>query len=215
MKKLIAAALLALSCQSQAQYLDPKGLLPVVREFMGNQTLEQAFPCGDVAVLDAFRMSCEYEPIEGGMITTCMDIDDPKGIQVQRSVYNCQPDAVSFLIDLDGSSTDLTRSEFTQANGNAAEAFLAKVANFSGYLNSVATIDLVENTTYILGRDTDHPLEVPAINISGEIGAPGLTTFPFLITVIRDVPGVAQVVRFRMNDVTWFRVSGFTQAVGR
>jgi hypothetical protein len=37
---------------------------------------------------------------------------------------------------------------------------------------------------------------------------PGLEGYPFSITLVKELPPVAQVVRFRMDNTSWFKVDG-------
>lgn len=211
--KIFLASLLLCSSYVSAEILDPNNLLPQVRAFLGSQTLSQAYACGDSADMDVFRISCEYFRQEDGVTgAVCTDVANPAGARINRLVYNCTPGSVSFLIDLTGDSTDLTSAQFEAGFGNVAETFLEDAGVFSGYLKAVPTITAVENTNYTLGRSTGNPYQVPALNIIGRLGEPGYESYPFVVTVIQNVPGVAQLVRYRLNDVTWFKVDGFTRS---
>jgi len=207
--------LLSVTGWSQTTVHDPFGVLPQIRAFSGTTPFQNSFRCGDVAILDAFVISCRQWEVSGSeqqgwqVSSECMHVADPEGVRVRREVYNCTPDSVSFLLDATGDSTDLTRTDFERNGLNVGESFLSQIAAFSGYSQAELTLQALESTQYTLRRGTSRELRVPAIHVRGQLGEPGKMGVEVLITVIRDSPGVAQIARFRMHGKTWFLLYDF------
>jgi hypothetical protein len=191
---------------------DPKRLIPRVRAFLGEKDFSQSFHCGDSSTLNAFRISCqEFVATETSLIEICTDSTDPLGVAVRRDVVACTEDQVSFYIDLTGESTDLTQADFLAAHSNAAELFLSDLPRFIGYDLAGLKISKVEESIYTLGRGTSVERIVPSINIFGILAEPGKMGLEFIVSVIRDAPGVAQIVRLRTGRKTWFLLQDFSR----
>jgi hypothetical protein len=215
MSKIISLCLLLLSPLAWAipGIQDPNGVLPKLRQFSGATAFADAFQCGDKSTMKVFVISCnQWTADEGGIFSSCTTPADDKGLVVTREVYNCTPDSVSFLNSVTGDSTDLTKADYEAANSNVGEAFLMQATDFSGYVQAQLTLDSIEDAQYTLRRGTAQEAKVPSVNVYGHMNEPGKFQVEVIMSVIRDAPGVAQVVRFRMNKETWFLGDDFVKA---
>jgi hypothetical protein len=186
------------------------GVLAQVESFLGSVEFEQAFKCGDQAQMAVFVISCDHYSDDGNGMRSyqCKSAPDDNGFKAVRSVYDCETDQVGFLMDVDGSTSQLTRAQWEQAHRNVGEAFLNQAVEFSGYTGAKITLQSAQTGPYTLGRASGHPYTVAALTVSGQMAPPGLEGYPFSITLVKELPPVAQVVRFRMDNTSWFKVDG-------
>jgi hypothetical protein len=186
---------------------DPNSLLPDIRNFMGQAPFSEAFHCGDVSFLKVFRISCEFEATENSISSQCMDI--PEGLPVQRQVVNCTEDSVAFYVDVTGESVTLSAEEYSKAGQSSAVLFLETLPQFIGYNSAQVTITSAESSTYTIGRGTAGERKVPSMNIRGTLGEPNKKALDIIVSVIREAPGVAQVVRLRTDNYSWFLLGDY------
>lgn len=186
---------------------DPNMMLPSIRNFMGQTSFTEAFQCGDTSFMKVFRISCEYQADRESISSMCKDI--PEGLPVQRQVISCTDDSVTIYIDATGESVILSSEEYFGAGLSVPELFLETLPQFIGYDSAYLTITSTEHSTYTLGRGTSKERKVPSMNIRGLIGEPDKKGLDILVSITRDVAGIAQVVRLRTEQHSWFLVEDF------
>ncbi|MBC7397355.1 MAG: hypothetical protein H7333_07915 [Bdellovibrionales bacterium] len=208
---LLLAATAGLLSNVQAQTLieDPNHLLNQVDQFVNGSSLsfQKALTCGDIATFDHPVDKCEIGCSEDGCWTSCQSSEKV----VSHKVSQCSETQVSIFSD-DAENVDYTRDEYAQLQGNLLRKFMA---NLSTYISASGKLALkqVQNSTFVLDPKVPGSPAYSAMQVTGQFIPEGSARgMDVLFTVLKDVPGVAQIARFRINNETWFRLKSIQKA---
>jgi len=123
-----------------------------------------------------------------------------------RTVASCDQESLKIYSD-SGENLDLTREEFNKLNGNMARHFLVNFDEYVPGTQKLRVLSLVP-TTYKLKVGTPEERAIPAYHLNGKFR---LAQYPeyeidFLITFGKGLPAVAQILRLRVLEQSWFRL---------
>ncbi len=194
---------------AQTMIEDPGHVLEQVDQFVGagQVPFQKALVCGDRAAFDHPVDSCEIGCSDDGCWTACQTSEKV----VTHTVSQCSETQVSIFSD-DAENVDYTLDEYQLLHGNLVRKFMA---NLSTYISASSKLVLTkaENSTFTLDPTVPGSPTFQSLQISGELifeNAPIGIEVSF--TVLKDVPAVAQIARFRINSETWFRLKSVQKA---
>ena len=189
---------------------DAQDILGQLDRLAPGAEFSQHYVCGDQGFFAAgvtnFSISCTVERDGDGCMTQAERVDPAP--TVARGVFDCVDDTVNLFWDA-GRSDLVTRDEYEHADHrNELRLFLSRMEDLLGYQGRVILRSLNEAPYLLRGRAGSPSL--PAYQIEGSFiptDAPaGSGGVPVLFTLLKDGPGVARFARFRIDDITWFRL---------
>ncbi len=188
--------------EAQTVIEDPNHLLDQLDQFIAPVlSFEDEFTCGDVAVFDHPVDTCQIGCADIGCYSSCQS--QPK--IATHTVSQCSSSQISIFSD-DSENVDFTSDEFSSMKGNLVKKFMQ---NLSTYISASGKVVLtkMEPVTFTLVPGQAGSPSYSAMNLSGQFYVEGFQDGPpILFTVLKDVPGVAQLARFRLGSDTWFRL---------
>lgn len=204
MKKLrgicLITVLLVASLGFAGVVLDPNKYLDQVDAFVGKQSFESTLKCESRARFFSPVRRAEFFCAADKLVTT----EGQVGAEGDSWVADCSEDAVTIYAD-NGLIWNITKTEFLNAQGNLARLFLPQVSNVFAQEGDI-TITGVGPAGYTMPSGE----KLNAMNITADFRMIGTAcSFPILITVVNKAPGVAQVARLRLENITWLRLKEF------
>ena len=182
---------------------DPKNLLSQVDAWLGKQEFQSALICGDQATYFNYIEKCDLTCSKGLCTSLCYQ----KPFEFLKTVSNCTAEGVSIYAD-DGTNVHYTQMDFDAIHGNFLRPLLSEMGDYVGYAGSI-TLDQMVSTKYEVGKGTPGVHNLEAMDIKGRFFIPGDEMgFDIVITLGRNVGGVAQVLRYRVAD-TWYRLKDY------
>jgi hypothetical protein len=181
--------------------IDPFALLPQVSAFLNSKNFETSLVCGQSArfftPVQKVTLACGANGCSAAFET----VDTAEG---NSEVANCSPEAVSIYAD-NGQIIDIGKVEFEKQKGNMGRFFLQNLETFLAHPGEV-TVESLTPAEYTVASGRKYP----ALHINGLFRLANETrTFPILVTVVKEIPALAQVARFRIQNQTWFRLKEF------
>lgn len=199
--------------QAAVEADDPSGVLARAKEFLGASSFAREFRVGDAVVLKAFVIGVEsVDCDEYQCSATLKEVADGPA-DVRREIASSSDSEAVVQSDV-GELSIVDAREF-EAAGDAASYFVQGLDRFLNFAGARVRMSEARDATYAFARGTPRERSVPALHLSGEIGRPGQRQLPFLLTVVRDAPGIAKIVRFRFHERTFFLAHDFAEGAPR
>jgi hypothetical protein len=190
---------------AQTAIQDPKSLLTEVDHFLGQPSFSDAFICDSEATFDVLKDACEFECDERD---SCSRLCYGQQKVIVKTVVSCTDDDVTIYSD-EGIVQEVTRAEFENSNFNMVRPFLAELENWIGH-KGVLHLSEVKAGTQRIARGRFDEREIEVLHLSGVYRFSNLPMeSDFLITVSKDVGGIAQITRFRISGNTVFLLKDY------
>jgi hypothetical protein len=208
-KLLVLALIINFSAFSKTLVEDPNQLMSKVDQFLGHRSFEQVLNCDLKASFHTPIETCEFDcqagPFGGNM---CMSMCQSSDTVSEFGLTSCTESEV-ILYSETGYFLPISKDQYNRFSGNLLQVFMSQLGEFISY-PGVIKLDKIQPTQYTVGRGTSHERKVDSLNIWGEYHfseMPG--SVEVIFSVAKDVPGVAQVLRFRIDGQTWFRLKDY------
>ena len=182
---------------------DPQSLLTKADEFLGTPNFIQSFNLNHKATFTNYVNACEYQCENGGCVSQC----EMSERQTITQVYTCSESNVTYGNDEGSLYLELSKEQFDSFHGNVARyVFLHLDEHFKvpGHL-------VLNKIT--LGKYKDElsngSKEYDAMTLWGDyVLENGQGGFSTIVTIGKNIPSIAQILRLRVADQTIYRLKG-------
>jgi hypothetical protein len=181
---------------------DPGDLLLKADAFLGTLDFNNSFKVGDKAVYTNSTNSCQYSCDQG----TCFSICDLKEWESQRQVYTCNEAQVTMGTDDGAFYIELSKDLFTSLKGNFARYIIAHLDEQIKLPGHAEVFKFTEGP-YKIDDKSGGTRSIDSFSVWGDyVLDNGLGHFSFVVSLAKDVPVVAQIIRLRIENQTWYRL---------
>jgi len=193
----------SIKCFADIKIEDPNNLLTSADQFLGTLNFNQSFIMGNKATYTNYVNTCNYGCENDGCWAMC----EMKERQTVTEVYTCSESSVSYGNDEGSFYLELSKDQFESINGNLSRYVLIHLDEqfqLPGYLR----LNKFTNGKY---KDELSPTsrEYETMTLWGEyILESGAGKFDVIITLAKDVPAIAQIIRLRLDQQTIYRLKG-------
>lgn len=190
-------------CFADNKIEDPNQVLVKADEFLGTLSFSQSFTLNDKATFTNYTNTCEYGCEEGACWSTCEMSERP----AITHVYTCNESSVTYGNDEGTLYMELNKEQFDALNGNLARyvfLHLEDLFRLPGTLKlNKTTMGKYKDELSAVGKEYD------SMTLWGEYALEnGSGQFEVILTVAKNVPAIAQVIRLRLGDQTIYRLKG-------
>lgn len=202
--RIFGLGLIFISSVSIAQtnpVIDEQNVLAQVDTYLGHQNFETTMACGSQAQFSTPLIKADLGCDDSGCWGSYESMDHQES---SAQVGGCSADAVAIYYD-NGKIWDISKTDYDQAKGNLSRLFMSQVSNFIDNEGSVKVIEAAPaKITLVSGQ------VVEGMNIKANFYLPGHTDrgFSMIVSVMKSPIGLSQVVRFRFESQTVFRLKG-------
>jgi|GEM_PF-3712114 len=178
-------------------------VLSQLDQFIGPSSFEEALTCHSQAEFFSPVQKAELSCDKNGCFAAYQLVESAEG---KLEVSECEKDSVSLFSDR-ALIWDISKQAYDQAKGNMLRLFLPLLPEFFGHVGQT-TFSSLQSAEYTLADGR----KLPAVHVHGQFqleGAP--RAFPLLVTVVKNVPGVAQIARIRLDKQSWIRLKQFSR----
>jgi len=187
---------------------DPQNLLKTMNEFIVKKTFEQSLTCGSRATFHTPVDSCEFNCEVGPSGQFCFSLCQASDKVSEHRISSCQANEVLLISD-SGYYLQITKKLFDLNKGNLLTIFMQSVDDFIDYPGKIV-LTKIKPALYTVARNLPNERKIEALNIWGEYHfSDFLGSVEVIFSVAKDTQGVAQVLRFRIDGRTWFRLKDY------
>lgn len=203
LKLVLGFFLISSSSYADIRIDDPQSLLMKADEFLGVPDFTQSFNLNHKATFTNYVNACEYQCEDNSCVSQC----EMSERQTLTQVYTCSETSVTYGNDEGTLYLELSKEQFDSFHGNLARyVFLHLDDHFKvpGHL-------VLNKITIGKYRDelSKEGKEYQAMSIWGDyVLENGQGRFSAMVTVGKNIPSIAQILRFRVGEQTIYRLKG-------
>jgi hypothetical protein len=193
-----------LDLRAEVSVADPQNILKKSDEFLGSVDFTKNFVIGDKASYFNYTDSCQYSCDQG----SCSSICETKQWETLRQVYACEETKVTLGSDDGSFYLELTKEYYQSFSGNFARLL---ISHLDDQIKVTGHVQIQKFTVseYKIEDKQNNSQSIESFSIFGDyIFEDGNGRFPFVVSIGKNLPSIAQIVRLRIGDQTWYRLKG-------
>jgi len=188
-------------CYADIKIEDPHQILRQADQFLGVLNFNQSFTLNDKATFTHYTNACEYI-CEG---SACWSQCEIRERQTITHIYTCDESSVTYGNDEGTLYMELNKTQFEEFNGNLARyVFL----HLDDHMRSPGYLKLNKTTLGTYKDELSGEKEYNTMTLWGEYILESGGSFGVILTLAKNVPAIAQVIRLRVENQTIYRLKG-------